>query len=162
MFASHTAGDAEPGGALRGEQALAGRLRAVKLRVTRPRLRLLALLSEGRGHLSADDIVAALRAQGRPLSRAAVYNILGTLVSHGLLMVTDAGPGRTLYEAFDHWHHHFVCQSCGVILDVPCVVGESPCLLPDQIDAEVATAQVIFRGRCRDCIERGAQRASAG
>lgn len=157
MFASDTADSAAPRDGLRSEQALAARLREVKLRVTRPRLRLLSLLSGGGSHLSADDIVVALRVRGEPLSRAAVYNILGTLVSHGLLMVTDAGPGRTLYEAFDHWHHHFVCQSCGVILDVPCVVGESPCLLPDQIDAEVATAQVIFRGRCRDCIEHGAQ-----
>ena len=157
MSASDTAGVAAP----RDEQALAARLRAVRLRVTRPRLRLLSLLSEGRGHISADDIVAELRAQGEPLSRAAVYNILGVLVAHSLVMVTDAGPGRALYEAFDHWHHHFVCQSCGVILDVPCVVGASPCLQPDLVDAEVATAQVIFRGRCRACVERSAQRASA-
>lgn len=149
--------DAADGARQRKEAALATRLKDAHLRVTRPRLQLLSLLSEGQGHISADDIVAAMRARGEPLSRATVYNILGTLVSHSLLMVTDAGPGRTLYEAFDHWHHHFVCQSCGVILDVPCVVGESPCLLPDQIDAEVVTAQVIFRGRCRECVERAAE-----
>lgn len=156
MLAPRTTNDDPTGAAQRTEQAIATRLRDARLRVTRPRLRLLTLLSEGRGHLSADDIVAELRARGEPLSRAAVYNILGALVSHGLIMVTDAGPGRTLYEASNYWHHHFVCQSCGVILDVPCVVGESPCLQPDQIDAEVMTAQVIFRGRCRACVERAA------
>ncbi len=145
-----------PDGEARRTLALATQLKMARLRVTRSRLQLLSLLSEGRRHLSADDILTEMRSQGEPLSRATVYNTLGALVSRGLLMVTDAGPGRTLYEIFDHWHHHFVCQKCGVILDVPCVVGENPCLLPDQIDAEVDTAQVIFRGRCRACAERDA------
>ncbi|MBA3826360.1 MAG: transcriptional repressor [Ktedonobacterales bacterium] len=128
-------------------------LQAAGLRATRPRLLVLRAFQERAAqHLSAEAIVLALRAQATPLPRASVYNSISALVAHGLLMVTDVGPGRTLYEYMAHWHHHFICQQCGVILDVPCVVGASPCLLPDQIDAEVSSAQVIFRGLCRACV----------
>jgi Fe2+ or Zn2+ uptake regulation protein len=127
-------------------------LQAAGLRATRPRLLILQIFQERQQHLAAEDIIAALRAQGTPLPRASVYNSMSALVAHGLLMVTDVGPGRTFYEYMDHWHHHFICQRCGLILDVPCVIGESPCLLPDAIDAEVVSAQVIFRGLCRACV----------
>lgn len=132
-------------------QTLLAQVQATGLRPTRPRLLVLQAFRDQHTHLSADAIVTTLREQGTPLPRASVYNSISALVTHGLLMLTDVGPGRTLYEYMEHWHHHFICQSCGLILDVPCVIGESPCLLPDQIDAEVISAQVIFRGFCRDC-----------
>ncbi len=135
------------------DEELIQRLRAARLRVTQPRLTVLRMLNHKNRHLSADDILTALRARQEPLPRASVYNILGTFVVCGIAAVTDAGPGRTLYEIAGRWHHHFVCRECGRIIDVPCVVGESPCLVPDEIDAIVDTAQVIFRGRCRTCID---------
>jgi len=135
------------------DEEMVHRLRAARLRVTQPRLMVLHVLNHKNRHLSADDILAELRAHQASLPRASVYNILGTFVVCGIASVTDAGPGRTLYEIAGRWHHHFVCRECGRIIDVPCVVGESPCLVPDEIDAEVDTAQVIFRGRCRTCID---------
>jgi Fur family ferric uptake transcriptional regulator len=129
-------------------------LRAAGLRATRPRLLVLRFLREQGGHHSADDITAALAAAGEPMLRGSIYNVLGSLVDSGLVVVADAGPGRTLYEAGDGWHHHFVCRACGTILDVPCVVGAKPCLDAGLVGAEVDEAQVIFRGRCPSCAAR--------
>lgn len=126
------------------------RLRSAGLRATRPRSLVLDLLEELGGHHSADDIADRLMARGTPLPRASVYNVLDALCASGLVMVADAGSGRTLFEASDTWHHHFVCRACGSIWDVPCVGGAKPCLHAD-VDAEVDEAQVIFRGRCRRC-----------
>jgi len=131
--------------------ALTQDLRAAGLRATGPRLLVLRLLRERRGHHSADDLTAALAASGETLLRGSVYNVLGSLVDSGLVAVADAGPGRTLYEASTGWHHHFVCSECGSVLDVPCVVGAKPCLEAGLGDAEVTEAQVIFRGRCPSC-----------
>lgn len=127
-------------------------LRATGLKVTRPRLLVLNELKERGGHVSADDLVAALKARGTPLTRASVYNALAALLSHRLLMLTDVGPGKALYEVADQWHHHFVCRSCGTIQDVACVVGERPCLEPESVAGKVDEAQVIFRGLCNDCL----------
>lgn len=126
-------------------------LRAAGLRATRPRRAVLRLLHELGGHRSVDELVVALEERGEPLPRASVYNVVADLSARGLLMVADTGPGAALYEVADRWHHHFVCRDCGAIVDVPCAVGERPCLEAALPGAEIDEAQVIFRGRCSDC-----------
>lgn len=124
------------------------------LKATRPRLLVLRLLRELGGHLPAERIMAELSERGTPLPRGSVYNVLASLSGAGLVMIADAGPGRTLYEASRDWHHHFVCSQCRKVIDVPCAKGEKPCLQPDATDtlqADLLEAQVIYRGRCADC-----------
>jgi Fe2+ or Zn2+ uptake regulation protein len=136
---------------------LARILQEAGLRVTRPRLLVLQLLRDLGGHRSADDLVAELQVQGMPLSRASVYGVVGALLNHGLLMVSDIGPGRALYEFAEQWHHHFICRACGAIQDVLCLVERQPCLDTDHsehVDGKVDEAQVIFRGYCRACLEK--------
>lgn len=139
----------------------AARLRGAGLRVTRTRLELLGLLDDPGGHRSADELVAAFRSRGTPVPRATVFHVLGALERAGLVIVADAGPGRTLYEAVTTWHHHLICRACGIVVDVPCLRGEKPCLEPDLPGVRVDEAQVIFRGLCAACAARE-DRAEAG
>ncbi len=144
---------AAAGGTAARELAEAG------LRVTRARLEVLGLLEELGGHRSADDVVEAFRDRGIARPRATVYHVLGTLARAGLVLIADAGPGRTLYEAAGRWHHHLVCRRCGAIVDVACASATRPCLEPDLPDAIVEEAQVIYRGLCPACARRpGASR----
>jgi Fe2+ or Zn2+ uptake regulation protein len=133
-------------------QTLEERLHRAGLKATQPRLLVLQLLQELGGHRSIDDLLKELQARQTPLPRASVYNIIATLVSRGLVMLADAGPGPALYEVSLNWHHHFVCISCGRIIDIPCVVGSKPCLLPDSVPGMIEETQIIFRGRCADCL----------
>ena len=129
------------------------RLREAGLRVTGPRTAVYNLLKSLGGHHSADDLAQRLEAGGTGMSRASVFNVLNDLSSAGLIMLSDAGPGRAFYEASDEWHHHFVCRSCGEIFDVPCATGRKPCLTP-KLPGDgfsVDEAQVIFRGYCPAC-----------
>lgn len=128
------------------------KLQSVGLKVTKSRLRVLQILTELGGHQSADDIYKALIEQGEGLPRGTVFKIVGDLSRNGVLMMADAGPGRTLYEYTDVWHHHFVCRRCSKIMDVPCVEGRKPCLLPDEpVAGWIDEAQIIFRGICDEC-----------
>lgn len=129
----------------------APRLREAGLRVTRSRRAILGLLEELGGHHSADELVEAFRSRGSPIPRATVYHVLETLGRAGLVLVADAGPGRTLYEAAADWHHHLVCRACGRIVDVPCLADARPCLSPVLPGVVVEEAQVIFRGLCAAC-----------
>jgi Fe2+ or Zn2+ uptake regulation protein len=141
-------------------QELARRLQKAGLRATRPRLLILQLLRDLGGHHSADDLVAELQVQGTPLPRASVYGVVGALLSHGLLTLSDIGPGRALYEFAERRHHHFICRACGAIQDVICLVGREPCLDTDHsesVDGKVDEAQVIFRGYCSGCLKKGAK-----
>lgn len=127
------------------------RIRAAGLRVTRPRRLVLQLLEEVGGHLTADEVVAGLHDRGQSLPRGTVFNVVDDLSKRGVIMIADAGPGATLYEASAEWHHHFVCRSCGTVRDVPCVAGRRPCLDAGLASAHVDEAQIIFRGQCDRC-----------
>jgi Fur family ferric uptake transcriptional regulator len=128
------------------------RLRESGLRATRQRTLVYGLMRRVGGHHSVDDLVGMLVESGEPLSRMTVYNVVSDLTGAGLLMQADVGPGRALYEASETWHHHFVCRSCGTVIDVPCATGTKPCLdVPSDLDVSIDEAQVIYRGLCSVC-----------
>lgn len=127
-------------------------IRNAGLKATRSRLSVLNALADIGGHCSADEVHQHLVEKGQDVPRGTVFKVVGDLSESGVLMVTDAGPGRTLYEYAQEWHHHFVCRKCSRILDVPCVEGRKPCLLPDvEVPAIIEEAQIIFRGVCHEC-----------
>ena len=139
---------------------LAADLRAAGLRATRPRLLVLGYLRRHTGtHHSAEQVTGALAEADQALLRGSVYSVLASLVAAGLVLVADVGPGRTLYEASDRWHHHFVCRACGTVMDVSCVVGAKPCVDAGMPGAIVDEAQIIFRGLCPACTDGALDRA---
>lgn len=129
----------------------AARLRAAGLRVTRGRLAVLEALERDGGHRTADEIARSMATAGTAVPRASLYHALAALVGGGVVLVADAGPGTTRYEAAGTWHHHLVCRACGAVVDVPCVRGERPCLEPGLPGVVADEAQVIFRGLCPSC-----------
>jgi Fe2+ or Zn2+ uptake regulation protein len=113
----------------------------------------LAALIELGGHRTADEVLAAVQASGRPIARASAFNALRDLVAAGMALLVEV-PGAARYEVARAWHHHFVCRSCGEISDVPCAEGDEPCLTPDLPGARVDEAMVVFRGLCPACAAR--------
>ena len=128
------------------------RLRAAGLRVTRPRLSVLGVLSE-HSHVDAETIVSAARHEHPTISPQAVYGVLRALVGGGLARrIEPAGaPARYELRVGDN-HHHLVCRECGAVADVDCAVGAAPCLTPsDTAGFVVDEAEVVFWGLCGDC-----------
>ena len=128
------------------------RLRAAGLRVTAPRLAVLAALAPS-GHLEVESIAAAARSQLGSLSTQAVYEILRAFAAAGLVRRIEPAGYPALFEArAGDNHHHLVCRSCGTIRDVDCVVGARPCLTPDDSAGFIIDeSEVTFWGLCRDC-----------
>ena len=128
-------------------------LRAAGLRVTRPRIAVLAALGE-HPHADTDSIINVVRANLGEVSHQAVYDVLRALTDAGLLRRIQPMGSVARYEArVDDNHHHVVCRSCGAIADVDCAVGETPCLTAaDDSGYEIVEAEVIYWGRCPRCV----------
>jgi Fur family ferric uptake transcriptional regulator len=139
------------------ETTWAHQLRAVGLRVTRPRLSVLDVLA-AHPHADADTIVTGARAQHPSLSPQAVYGVLKALVSVGLARRIEPAGAPALFELrVGDNHHHLVCRSCGAVADVDCAVGAAPCLSPsDSAGFVIDEAEVVFWGKCGDCQEQAA------
>lgn len=127
-------------------------LRGVSLRVTRPRLAVLAAVHE-RPHADTDSVIAAVRADLGEVSHQAVYDVLRALTAAGLVRRIQPSGSVARYEArVGDNHHHLVCRTCGAITDVDCAVGHAPCLTAsDDSGFEIDEAEVIWWGRCPTC-----------
>jgi len=136
-------------------------LRLHGLQVTAQRLAVLRAVSD-RPHSTADDIYTIVRAEIGAISRQAVYDALAALGDKGLLRRIQPARSPARYEdRVGDNHHHLICRACGQMVDVDCAVGETPCLTAaDDAGYEVDEAEVIYWGRCPQCV--AATSVSAG
>ncbi len=127
-------------------------VREAGLRVTRPRLAVLAAVHE-HPHADTESIIAAARRELPAVSHQAVYGVLGALTIAGLVRRIQPMGSVARYEArVGDNHHHLVCRSCGAIVDVDCAVGLAPCLTAsDGAGYDIDEAEVIYWGRCPTC-----------
>ena len=107
-----------------------------------------------RPHSTADDIAAAVRGEIGAISRQAVYNALAVLTDKGVLRrIQPAGSSARFEDRVGDNHHHLICRTCGRMVDVDCAVGDTPCLTAaDDSGYEIDEAEVIYWGRCRECV----------
>jgi Fur family ferric uptake transcriptional regulator len=128
------------------------RLRAASLRVTRPRLAVMAALHD-HPHVDTDTVIELVRADHPTVSHQAVYDVLRALTDARLIRRIQPAGGAARYESrvADN-HHHIVCRSCGAIADVDCAAGHAPCLTAsDGHGYVVDEAEVVFWGVCPAC-----------
>lgn len=139
-------------------------LRSADLRVTRPRLAVLEAVA-GHPHADTETIFDAVRDLLPDVSRQAVYDVLAALTSAGLVRRIQPSGSLARYESrVGDNHHHVVCRSCGIIADIDCAVGDTPCLTPSDahgaLDGFVLDeAEVIYWGLCPDCVAASALRS---
>ena len=128
-------------------------LRSAALRVTRPRVAVLAAVHD-HPHAETDSIIGVVREDVGEVSHQAVYDVLRALTAAGLVRRIQPMGSVARYEArVGDNHHHVVCRSCGAIADVDCAVGYTPCLTAvDDSGYEIGEAEVIYWGRCPDCV----------
>lgn len=136
-------------------------LRERGVQVTAQRLAVLRAVS-GRPHSTTAEIAAVVRSEIGAVSLQAVYDALGTLTDKGIIRrIQPAGSSARYEDRVDDNHHHLICRTCGRMVDVDCAVGETPCLTAAEDSGyEIDEAEVIYWGRCQDCVGATASAAT--
>ena len=127
-------------------------LRSAALRVTRPRLSVLAAVRE-HAHADTESIIWAVRQDLGEVSHQAVYDVLRVLTLAGLVRRIEPSGSVARYESrVGDNHHHVVCRSCGAIADVDCATGDTPCLTASNDQGfSIDEAEVVYWGLCPAC-----------
>jgi Fur family ferric uptake transcriptional regulator len=127
-------------------------LRSASLRVTQPRLAVLATLRD-HPHVDTETVIALVRADHPTVSHQTIYDVLRALTEAGLVRRIQPAGATARYESrVGDNHHHVVCRSCGAIADVDCAVGHAPCLTASNDRGYVVDeAEVVYWGSCPDC-----------
>jgi Fur family ferric uptake transcriptional regulator len=128
-------------------------LRRRGVQVTAQRLAVLRAVST-RPHSTAADIGEVVREEIGAVSLQAVYDALATLTERGIIRrIEPAGSPARYEDRVGDNHHHLICRTCGRMVDVDCATGVMPCLTPvDASGFEVDEAEVIYWGRCPECV----------
>ena len=92
-------------------------LRTMGLKVTGPRMKILALFEKSqRHHLSADDVYHLLLEEKLDVGLATVYRVLTQFEQAGILVRHHFDNDKSVYELNQGQHHdHVLCLNCGKV-----------------------------------------------
>ena len=125
-------------------------VRLIRMRMTEQRRAILSAFNGAGRPLSPTEVLELASEEVPQLNLTTVYRNLKGLVEREELVLV-ALPGQAArYElaGLDH-HHHFLCEGCDRVFDVPGCPGSIQRLTPAGF--ETTAHEVTLVGRCRGC-----------
>lgn len=113
---------------------------------------ILSLLRSVKCHPSAEWVHVKLKGEYPDLSLGTVYRNLHRLAEEGLITSVGIIGGQERFDGNISPHGHFVCRSCGAVIDVP--LQGSPGLHRDVerlIGGHVESVETTAYGVCANC-----------
>ncbi len=97
---------------------LAARLQQCGVRPTAQRLRVAAMLLDRPQHMTAEQLLAALRSSGCRISKATVYNTLNLFAAQGVIRQLAVDGDRAWFDSNVAPHYHFQDVETGLLTDL--------------------------------------------
>jgi len=130
-------------------EAAAALLVHAGIHATRQRVEIAWAIFARGGHLSAEQVLAAVNEHHATSSKATVYNTLKLFVEKGLLREVIAHPNRVFYDANIAPHHHFYDVSTGRLSDIDADGVEVRGLPPPPDGVVTEGVDIVVRVRSR-------------
>lgn len=94
-------------------------LKKVGLKITEPRLTILALMQEHKmQHFSAEDVYKMLLEKGDEIGLATVYRVLNQFDEAKILIRHNFEGNKSVFELSPTEHHdHIICVDCGKVFE---------------------------------------------
>lgn len=118
------------------------------------RIAIMDYLLKNRTHPTVDEIFLALSPSMPTLSRTTVYNTLKLFVEAGAIQVIKIDEKNARFDADTSMHGHFLCDSCGVIHDMPLPEGKGLMENPHLANFSVHSTHVYYHGLCPQCLKK--------
>lgn len=129
-------------------------LKKVGLKITLPRLKILAILENAPArHMSAEEVHRLLLESGDDVGLATVYRVLTQFESAGLVVRHRFEDDRAVFELHDGEHHdHLVCIRCGMIAEfVDEVIEERQRVIAAKHNFKMTDHCLYIYGVCPEC-----------
>ena len=114
---------------------------------TQQRVRVGELMFARDQHLTADQIIDALRTGGARISKATVYNTLNLFAERGLLRQINVDSTRACFDSNTRQHYHFHNVDTGELIDVGTPQVQLECLPALPEGTELAGVDIVIRVR---------------
>ncbi len=119
-------------------------------RQTKQRHAIEAAIREGGRPLLPAELVTLAQETVPGINIATVYRCVKALAEEGVIRAVELSGEPARYERADlHHHHHFRCDECERVFDVPGCRGGVESNVPDGFS--VRAHEVVLFGRCAEC-----------
>jgi len=118
-----------------------------RLSVTAQRLDIAEFVLAKPQHLSAEQILAGMRARGSRVSKATVYNTMNLFSLRGIVRTVAVDSQRQYYDSTSKSHHHFYNVDTGELTDIPLDGVELAVTTGLPVGTEQAGVDVVIRVR---------------
>jgi Fur family ferric uptake transcriptional regulator len=136
---------------------LAAHIEQAGLKHSRPRDAVVEAFLSCKGHISADELTAAVRRTAPRIGSTTVYRALKLLVDSGVAAMHQFGDGLARYErVLDDTHHdHLICVQCGTIVEFENPeIEELQAEVARRLGFEVTGHRLEITGRCSACARK--------
>lgn len=121
-------------------------------RTTKQKRAVWSALEEAHRPLSPVEVFQVVSRTVPSLSLATVYRIIRGFIEEERIVPVSLPGAPDRYETkgcADHHHHHFLCDGCGRVFDVPGCGFRMESGLPEGFS--VQRHEVVLYGECTDC-----------
>ena len=134
-------------------------LKKHELKVTPQRLEILKYLDNHKTHPTANEIYKSLKKKNPSLSKTTVYNSLDTLIKNKIIQELSISKSELRYDFKEAMHHHFLCKSCGKILDIDVECPNLGKMLKGK--HRIEEVHGYFKGICYECLKKERKRVKS-
>ena len=129
------------------------------LKYSRQRESIKTCLMNRHDHPTADTLYMSIREEYPIISLGKVYRNLNLLVELGEVRKLSCGEGADRFDADTTPHYHFVCRSCGEVLDLPMETLDSMNQAAQEYcDGEIDSHITYFYGTCNQCLKTNSKK----
>ncbi len=122
-------------------------------RYSKKREAILTALCSTTTHPTAEWVYQTLKPTQPDLSLATVYRNLNLFREQGMIQSVGVVNGRERFDGNAAPHCHFICQTCGAVLDLPefPMKKELDQVVNEQYGLRVDHHELVFHGVCSQC-----------
>lgn len=123
---------------------------------SKQRTRLLEMLRNHYGHLSAEQVYNKLKEEDKRISLATVYRNLNLLAEQNKINKIEHPTVGSMYDGREYPHYHLHCEACDGLFDIQGLyLSELNDKVENQMKARILTHRIVFEGICESCLKKG-------
>jgi Fur family peroxide stress response transcriptional regulator len=129
--------------------------RQIERKHSKKRDAILRVLKSTSSHPGVQWIYDQLKSSIPGLSLATVYRNIGLFQKEGAVVSVGVIDGEERFDARVSPHPHFVCESCGCVMDFPCKDMELLKAVTDNREGFcIDYRKTVFSGLCARCAQK--------
>ncbi|OOF65822.1 ferric iron uptake transcriptional regulator [Rodentibacter sp. Ppn85] len=128
-------------------------LKKVGLKITEPRLTILALMQNHKNeHFSAEDVYKILLEKGSDIGLATVYRVLNQFDEAHILIRHNFEGNKSVFELAPTKHHdHIICEDCGKVFEFSDnLIEQRQKEISEQYGIKLKAHSLYLYGKCSD------------